>query len=118
MDVLMTTFVAGFFYLFAGVCGLVRHFLLEPKIADGPKTPKWLLRVFFAFSTVMIYVGLRFLTAWYTGAALTVGPAATGIGVLVAVTTATYKGSLLYDTFTRKASFSLDELIQRFKDIK
>lgn len=114
----MTTFAAGFFYLFAGVCGLIRHFMLEPRIATMPRTPSWLLKVFFVFSTVMIYVGLRFLTAWFTGAALTVGPAATGIGLLVAVATATYKGSLLYDTITRKASYTLDELIQRFKDIK
>lgn len=118
MNELLNTFAAGFFYSFAGTCGLVRHFLLEPKIANAPKTPQWLLRVFFAFSVVMLYIGLRFLTAWYTGAAMTVGPTATGIGVLAAFTTATYKGSLLYDTWTRKMAYSLDELISRFKDIK
>lgn len=115
--ILLNTFAAGFFYLAAGICGLVRHFLLEPKLLAEPRTPRWLLRVFFGFSCVMIYVGLRFLTAWATGAATVTPPGATAIGVLVAVTIFTYKGSLLYDTVTRKASFTLDELIKRFKDL-
>lgn len=114
---LLNTFAAGFFYLAAGICGLIRHFMLEPKLLAEPRTPKWLLRVFFGFSTVMIYVGLRFLTAWATGAAVVTPPAATSIGVLVAFAICVYKGSLLYDTATRKASFTLDELIKRFKDL-
>jgi uncharacterized membrane protein len=114
---LINTFVSGVFFLLAGIFGLVRHFLLEPRIPVEPKTPTWLLRVFFGFSTVMLYVGMRYLVAWYTGAALYVPPAATGLGVLIALAVFTYKGSLLYDTVTRKAHFSLDELIQRFKDM-
>lgn len=117
ISLMINTFMAGLFYTLAGVFGLTRHFLLEPKIADMPKTPRWLLQVFFAFSVVMIYAGLRYLTAWATGQATTVPPAATGFGVMLAFAIFGYTGSLLYDTFTRKASFTLDELIERFRKL-
>ena len=117
MNLLINTFFAGFFYTLAGVFGLIRHFLLEPRIPDMPKTPRWLLQVFFGFSVVMLYAGMRYLTAWGSGIATTVPPAATGFGVLLAFSVFTYKGSLLYDTITRKASFSLDEFLQRWKDM-
>lgn len=116
-DILINTFLAGLLYLVAGIAGLIRHFLLEPKLVNEPRTPKWLMRIFFGFSTVMIYCGLRFLSAWYTGAAVTTPPGVGGMGVLLAVTLAIYKGSLLYDTITRKAAFTLDELIRRFKEL-
>lgn len=117
MTLLVNTFFAGTFYLLAGVFGLTRHFLLEPHIPEQPKTPVWLLRVFFTFSAIMIYVGLRYLTSWFTGAAIVAPPAATGLGVLISGTILMYKGSLLYDTATRKATFSLDELIERLKNL-
>lgn len=117
MNELLNTFAAGFLFTLAGIFGLVRHFILEPHLPAEPRTPKWLMRVFFGFSTVMIYVGLRYLTAWYTGAAITAPPAATGLGVLLAFTLFVYKGSLLYDTITRKAAFTLDELVKRFKEL-
>lgn len=117
MSALLNTFAAGFFFTLAGVFGLIRHFLLEPAMEDHPKAPKWLLRVFFGFSTVTTYVGLRYLTAWYTGAAVVAPPAATGLGVLLAFTLFVYKGSLLYDTHTRKPFSTLDELIRRFKEL-
>lgn len=117
MNLLINTFFAGFFYLLAGLFGLTRHFLLEPRMPDLPKTPRWLLRVSFGFSVVMVYAGLRYLTAWGSGIATTVPPAATGFGVLLAFSIFTYKGSLLYDTWTRKASFSLDELLDRMRNL-
>lgn len=117
MSELLNTFAAGFFYTLAGICGLIRHFLLEPKLPALPKTPRWLLHVFFAFSAVLIYIGLRYLTAWYTGAATVTPPAATGLGVLLSATLLTYKGSLLYDTATRAPFFTMDELVKRFKEL-
>lgn len=117
MTLMLNTFFAGLFYSMAGIFGLTRHFLLEPRIPELPKTPVWLLRVFFAFSAVMLYVGMRYFTAWYTGVAIVAPPAATGLGVLISFTILTYKGALLYDTITRKAAFSLDELIERLKNL-
>jgi hypothetical protein len=38
--------VAGLSLVLAGGCGLVRHFLLEPKVATYPQAPRWLLKVF------------------------------------------------------------------------
>lgn len=117
MTLMLNTFFAGLFYTMAGCFGLTRHFLLEPRIPDNPKTPVWLLRVFFAFSAVMLYVGMRYLTAWYTGIAVVAPPAATGVGVLIALAILSYKSALLYDTVTRKAQFTLDELIERLKKL-
>ena len=52
---------AGLFNFAAGTCGLSRHFQLEPGMANHPKAPKWLPNVFFTFSSVLIYAGLRFM---------------------------------------------------------
>ena len=118
MTLLINTFLAGTFYLLAGCFGLVRHFLLEPTMTNLPSTPKWLLRVFFGFSVVMVYVGLRYITVWASGEATTVPPAATGLGVLIAFTIFTYKSSLLFDTYTRKVPMSTEELFRRLKELK
>jgi hypothetical protein len=45
--------VAGVCLILAGNCGLVRHFLLEPKVANYPQAPRWLLTVFFFFAVVV-----------------------------------------------------------------
>lgn len=113
----LMTFAAGALYLIAGLCGLIRHFLLEPRLVIIPRTPRWLLRIFFGFSTVMIYVGLKFIAVWAEGLATQSPPGVTGLGVLIAFTIFTYKSSLLYDTLTRKSSMTMDELVQRFKEL-
>lgn len=117
MTPLINTFLAGSLYSLAGIFGLVRHFMLEPNSPHDAHAPTWLMRIVFGFSTVLIYVGLRFLTSWATGAAITTPPAATGLGVLLALALFIYTGSLLYDTMTRKPNFTLDELIERFRNL-
>jgi hypothetical protein len=97
MTPLINTFSAGLFYLLAGCCGLVRHFLLEPGMGNYPRAPKWLLHVFFMFSSVLIFAGLRFLWAWGSGEGATVPPGVTGMGVLLAFATFGYKASMLYN---------------------
>jgi hypothetical protein len=111
------TLAAGILFLFAGLCGLVRHFLLEPTLPAEvlPKTPRWLLRIFFGFATVMAYVGLRYILIWNSGLATTVPPGVTGLSVLIAGTIFTYKGALLADTLTRKPDFTLDDIITGLK---
>jgi hypothetical protein len=111
----LNTLIAGLCFLCAGVCGLVRHFLLEPTLEQLPKTPRWLLRIFFGFATIMTYVGARYLCVWYSGAATTVPPGVTGLGVLIASTVFTYKAALLADTLTRKPSFTLDDIMEGLK---
>lgn len=110
------TLATGMFFLLAGLCGLVRHFILEPSLAETlPRTPRWLLRVFFGFSVVMSYVGAKYLTLWYSGLATTAPPGSTGMGVLIAGTILSYKAALLADTLTRKPSFTLDDIIEGLK---
>ena len=110
------TLAVGLFFLFAGLCAIARHFILEPALAEKlPRTPRWLLRVFFGFGVVMCYVGARYLTVWYSGLATTVPPGSTGLGVLIAGTVFTYKASLLADTLTRKPDFTLDDIITGLK---
>lgn len=94
---LVNSLFAGSFYLLAGICGLVRHFLLEPGMANYPRAPKWLLNVFFMFSCVLMYAGLRFLWVWATGEGVTVPPGVTGMGVMLAAATFIYKGSMLFN---------------------
>ncbi|MEG3089489.1 hypothetical protein [Sphingomonas sp. PB4P5] len=97
MNPLTNSFWAGSLYLLAGLCGLVRHFLLEPNVPNYPQAPRWLLNVYFMFAAVLIFAGLRFLTVWLSGEAATIPPGATGMGVLLALATFTYKGSMLFN---------------------
>lgn len=107
------TFLAGLFYLLAGMSGLTRHFLLHPTVPEGtPRTPAWLLSVVFAFSVVMVYSGLRFLTVWYTDEAVDVPPGVTGYGVLLAGSIFGYKISMLIDTIRRKPVWAMADLIK------
>jgi len=112
----LQTFFAGLLYMVAGLCGLTRHFLLHPTVPEGtPRPPKWLLGVVFGFSVVMIYSGLRYLTAWYIGEATTVPPGVTGYGVFIALTLAMYKVSMLTDTIMRKPVWTLTDLAKELK---
>lgn len=56
--------LTGIFWLLAGVCGMIRHFLLEPRTTTYPRAPAWLLAVFFAAATFFIFLGLRFVAAY------------------------------------------------------
>lgn len=95
MNPLTNTLLAGVFYLLAGICGLVRHFILEPRMENYPRAPGWLLNVVFAFAAVLIFAGLRFLWAWGSGAAASIPPGATGMGVVLSASLLMYKASML-----------------------
>jgi len=97
MTIMTNTLLAGAAYVLAGIFGLIRHFMLEPKVQAMPRAPTWLLHVFFCFSAVLVYVGLRFLWAWGTNSAMTSPPGATGMGLLMAISLLVYKASLLKD---------------------
>lgn len=91
----VNAFWAGLFYLLAGVCGLVRTFLLEPHVPSYPKAPQWLLHVCFLVSVVLMFSGMRFLWAYASGAAVTVPPGATGNGVLMAFALFAYNAAMM-----------------------
>lgn len=87
--------------LFAGVCmtlagsmGLLRHFLLEPRIETFPRALKWLLAVFFFTASSFVYLGLRFLAAWWLQEP-GVPPQATPTAAYLAGVLLLYKASLL-----------------------
>lgn len=101
MDTVLNTFIAGLAYIIAGLCGLTRHFLLEPKYEAIPKAPAWLLHVFFFFSAVLLFVGTKFMWAWANGTATHAPPGATGMGVITAVAMLLYKSALLKDTINQ-----------------
>jgi drug/metabolite transporter (DMT)-like permease len=92
--------VAGVALVMAGGCGLARHFLLEPKVANYPQAPRWLLTVFFGFATVLIFLGARFLLAWHLSEPSP--PGATSAGACLGVALLIYKGSLLINVLRQR----------------
>lgn len=102
MNPLINSLLAGVFYFVAGTSGLVRHFLMEPGMTHYPPAPKWLLHIFFIFSSVLIYAGLRFLWAWGTGEGVNTPPGATAMAVLLSFTTMIYKLSMLYNVMRQR----------------
>ncbi len=117
MTPLFNSLAVGLFYFAAGLCGLVRHFLLEPGMPNYPKAPQWLLNVFFAFSSVLIYAGLRYLWMFGTGEGATVPPGATGMGVLLAFATFVYKGSMLYNVLRQRYPVAVWARLNRISDL-
>lgn len=117
MNPLTNTFYAGLFLLIAGLCGLVRHFLLEPNVPNYPRAPQWLLHVFFAFATVLIFLGGRFLTAWASGAAVTTPPGATPSGALLALVLVVYKGSLLVNVLMQRYPADTWKRLNRIQEL-
>lgn len=85
---------AGIFMTIAGSCGLLRHFLLEPKVLTYPRAPSWLLSVFFFTSAVFIFIGTRYLAAWVMNEPGT-PPNASPMAVFLAGTLLVYKAALL-----------------------
>jgi len=117
MNPLTNTFWAGAFYLLAGLCGLIRHFLLEPQMPNYPRAPKWLLHVFFAFAAVLVYAGLRFLWAWGTGQGTSVPPGTTGMGVLLSFAVFAYKASMLYNVALQRYPTETWARLNRITDL-
>jgi hypothetical protein len=93
--------IAGVFLTLAGLSGLARHFLLEPQTASYPKAPVWLNAVVFMFASVLIFLGLRFLAAFATGAE-GIPPNAGPTMALLSVFLAAYKISMLVNVLRQR----------------
>lgn len=106
--------LAGLPLVIAGICGLVRHFLLDPTMLRYPRAPGWLLGVFFLFSSVLIYAGLRFLLAWYLEQP-GVPPNAQPMMVVLAWAVLMYKGSMLWNVFKQRHPAQIWERIYRLQ---
>jgi len=101
MTVLANTFAAGILFTSSGTMGLVRHFLLEPSSPNYPKAPSWLLGVFFAFSTFLMFIGLRYLNTAIAGVN-EVPPGAATVMVSMAVAIFLYKFALLLNLLLQR----------------
>lgn len=105
--------MAGGMFLCSGVFGLSRHFLLEPNLPPQVRAgyPRWLLHVAFATAVVMVYAGMRYICDSVSSHAANY----TGLSVVIAGATCAYQGSLLYDTWTRRPSLLLEDIINALR---
>lgn len=108
--------LAGLPLVVAGICGLVRHFLLEPRMEHYPKAPGWLLLVYFAFAVVLIYLGLRFLLAWL-GESDRIPPNAQPGFVLMGWTAFLYKGAMLLNVLRQRYPVAVWRRLNRLHDM-
>lgn len=107
--------LAGIPLAVAGICGLVRHFLLEPRMEHYPKAPGWLLFIYFIFSVVLIYLGLRFLVAWF-GEDRGIPPNAQPGFVMLGWTVLLYKGAMLINVLRQRYPVEFWRRINRIQD--
>jgi hypothetical protein len=101
MTVVSNTLAAGILLTASGSCGLLRHFLLEPKTPNYPKAPSWLLGVFFIFSTFLIFIGLRYINTAIIGVDTT-PPGAATVMVSMSAMLFFYKVSLLTNVLMQR----------------
>jgi drug/metabolite transporter (DMT)-like permease len=109
--IVSNSLLAGAALVLAGLCGLIRHFLLEPKVANYPQAPRWLLTVFFFFAAVLIFLGMRFLLAWHLEEPSP--PGATAAGALLGIALLIYKGSLLINVLHQRLPASVWRRLNR-----
>jgi hypothetical protein len=96
----LNTLIAGIFLTLAGFSGLVRHFFLEPTTPGYPQAPPFLLGVFFLFSSVLVVLGLRYLSVLGVYGFVTeqtIPPGASPVMALLSANILMYKLSLLYN---------------------
>lgn len=105
------TLVVGLFFMVAGMLGLARHYLLEPKIANYPQAPRWLLTIFFYFGAVLIWWGMRYLGAWWDGAPTQPSTVFFALSVLI------YKGGLFVNTLRQRLPAHLWARLNRINEI-
>ena len=117
MGYVANAFFAGLFLFIAGVFGLMRHFLLEPGIQNYPKAPSWLLKVYFLFATVLIYMGLTYFTVWFMGGPNTIPPGASPKMVLLSFAILFYKGSMFVNVLRQRYPPEVWARINRLQDI-
>lgn len=107
--------IAGVCLVLAGMSGLSRHFLLEPVSANYPKAPAWLNFVFFAFASVLIFLGLRFLVAFFTdaqGSPPNAGPTMAFLSIFILV----YKVSMLVNVLRQRLPSGTWDRLNRITD--
>lgn len=107
--------LAGVPLVVAGICGYIRHFLLEPRAEHYPKAPGWLLVVFFIFSSVLVFLGLRFIVAW-VGENPSIPPNAQPAFVLLGWTVLLYKGSMLLNVLRQRYPIAVWRRLNRIND--
>ena len=66
--------VTGGMFALAGVMTLLRHFLLEPQSTHYPKAPVFVRQGIFAFSMVLIFIGLQFIWVFFEDSPNTIPP--------------------------------------------
>lgn len=110
------TLLAGACLSVAGISGLARHFLLEPRIATYPRAPKPLLAVFFVTSVTFLFLGARFLAVYVNGER-GVPPEATHSLALLAVVLMLYKLSNLVNVLRQHYPATVWSRINRISDI-
>lgn len=110
------TLAAGVFLLMAGSFGLLRHFLLEPRMPNYPKAPPFLLAVFFLFATVLIVVGLRYINAWIAGET-TIPPAASPTMAFLSFMIMFYKGTMLFNVLRQRLPARLWDRLNNIQNI-
>lgn len=118
MDYLVSfnTALAGFTLFLAGVCGFIRHFLLEPKMAEYPKAPGWLLAVFFVFAGVLCGLGMRFIAGWWMGVTAAppgADPALASLGAVLFI----YKGSMLVNVMMQRYPAQVWKRLNQMYDV-
>ncbi len=116
MGTLTPSLFAGVFYLVAGCLGLARHFLLEPSIPNYPRAPRWLLNIFFAFASMLVFAGLRYLSVWLIEQNPSTPPNATAMTVLISGGILIYKSGLFANVLTQRYPASVWIRINRFQD--
>lgn len=107
--------IAGVFMVASGCSGLARHFLLEPAAAHYPKAPAWLNFVFFLFSSVLIFLGLRFLVAYVSGAVGSppnAGPTMAFLSIFILI----YKVSMLVNVLRQRLPSGTWDRLNRITD--
>ena len=87
--------ITGTLLIIAGALTLTRHFLLEPVSDHYPKAPFWLRNAMFLFAAVLMFIGMQFLWAFFSGEPNTIPPQPSPSTQLLAVALALYKGAML-----------------------
>lgn len=108
--------IVGIMLTIAGICALVRHFLLEPVSLNYPKAPAWLRAVLFLFGATLIYVGSKFLWTFISGAPNTIPPQPSPYTQLLSIMVCAYKVAMLANILLQRYPAETWRRLQRIQD--
>lgn len=108
--------VTGGLLVLAGLLTMARHFLLEPVSTHYPKAPAWLRNSMFLFAAVLIYVGLQFLWAYWSGAPNTIPPQPSPSTQLLSLALVLYKGAMLGNILRQRYSADTWKRLNRINE--